>query len=246
MGVSVHSLKSIDELSKTLLKVPVLLKVNTSTLVHSDVYQGTDRTHFVVLLSLNGNQAQISDSFISSIPRTYFEGITDITLIIQNCETTKDFGTALLINSVQKTSLLYQKEKSNTYSTLISYAKSNIEMSENSVIRKCQLLSQYMLDRTDEMLIDGQINEFVYMLKFNGAIDRLLYLIELVQRYCNAPECIVDGLSSLYGKWISITNKLLKCAILKSLEIYKRIFEKDIPTLLDEERSLYVDLIKTE
>ncbi len=92
-----------------------------------------------------------------------------------------------MINSEQKTSLLYQKEKSNAYSNLISYAKTNIEMSEESVIRKCQLLSQYMLDHTEIMLIDGRINEFVYMLKFNGAIDRLLYLTELLQRHCNAP-----------------------------------------------------------
>lgn len=246
LGVNVHKLKCITELLEVLHIAPVLLKVNTSALVYSDVYKGTSRTHFIVLLSLNGNQAQISDSFVSSIPRSCFEGITDITQVIQNCKAKKDFGTALLIKSEQETNLLYQKEKSNAYSMLISYAKTNIEMSEESVIRKYQLLSQYMLGHTEQMLIEGRINEFVYMLKFNGAIDRLLYLAELVQRYCNAPASTIDILSSLYGKWISITNKLLKCAILKSSEIYKRIFEKDIPMLLNEERNLYVDLIKTE
>ena len=162
------------------------------------------------------------------------------------CEKTNQFGYVLSMGSLKKTRALFDIERKKIKEKIINYAIENIELSTESVIYKLYLLCKYMVKSSMEMLVDDHIMEFVYIMKFNGSIDRILYLIELVKMYCVADNHIVEELSFLHAKWIVITNKLLKCSILKNSDFYKRIFEIDIPKLLKDEQEIYNDLIQSE
>jgi len=207
-------------------RTPILLMINSGMLTHSNIFTGTDKNHYIVLLNDNNETVEISDSFIQTIPMSTFQGETYINTIKNEIQANKANG--VYLNKLENE----QKHHYSIENLIVNYIKMNAAALENSAIFNLRIFC------------DMAIKNSSYDIKVAGAVARFDYLIELFKN-CFDYSSDIEILTLLKAKWELIANKLMKCSMTLKKDYYVKIFETEIPDLINKERSFYQELCKS-
>lgn len=234
LGFNIKDIISENELFETLSEgYPVLLCLNSNLLNYSYVFNGTNRKHYIVLLSGDRRSMLISDSYIQTIPRSVFEDIIDFEPIYNS----------FIEKNIKATSVIPMKIKSinsiNYEKYMDDYILTNISQMSNSIINHIKIFSENIIDRAEKILLDSHLNDMVYNFKFSGGLVRFDFLDKLFKSYYELPSGIIESLFKLKTQWNIVINKWMKCCVIKNKDYYKKIFDKEIIVLLEQELSLY-------
>lgn len=216
---------------------PILLLINSGVLTHDNIFKGTDKDHYIVLLNDNDETMEISDSFVQTIPMSVFQGYTDLNPIRNEIQKNRASGVYL---EKQENNIKYQDSIKNIF---VDYIKMNASLSNNSVICSLKTYCSAALRDIDILFTNESIKNLSYNVKVAGAVARFNYIIELLN---NHLECSFNAeiLSTLKSKWELIASKLMKCSMTLKRDYYIKIFEVEIPELAGKELGFYQDLCK--
>lgn len=226
---------------KTILKstkygLPVLLCINTEYLTHNPIFAGTNRKHYIVIISEDKNGFLISDSFIQTIPQSVFQGYIKPEKVIYAIQNQCATGITIIPCSDKK------KLDELIRSFLIHYIKQNAFKERCSVLNLLSCYSKEANEKANELLNKSSLTDMAYELKFSGCLARLDYLSELFSTHYNCNHDI----NELKNKWELVVNKLMKCSMTLNENYFRNIFTEFIPLLIEKEQKLYLRIAKME
>ena len=241
IGFEIKKVTGLKEISEILSQgLPVLLSINSKFLDHSYIFDNSDRTHYIVLLSENDSRYLISDSFIQTVPQNIFQGYVESCKIKEAIE----MGYAQS-NVVSKRSVTHYDKHNSCIEILSQYIADNVDLKEKSVLRLIKIFAESELNKLMYSSSQEELMKLIYTIKFSGLIARIDYLIELFGLYFCEHEDFIASLSAIKNKWGLIINKLMKCSMTLKVDYFKRIIE-EIVLLTEQERLLYKSVARLE
>ncbi len=213
----------------------VLLVINSGILTYNNIFKGTNRDHYIVLLKDHVKTIEISDSFLQTNPISYFQGDIDLILIKNEIQKMNTIG--LYIEKNKNTNnQIFLKDK------FYEYIKVNALFPEKSIIGKMQSLCNDAFDNFILLFNNEFLNNLSYNIKVGGVIARYDYLIELIRKYLIDYSISIEILTILKNEWTLIAAKIMKCSMTLNKDYYKKLFEIEIPFLVNKELKYYQEL----
>ena len=237
-----YQIKQIDNnylIYKSLLEkgIPILLLINTSALTHSNVFKGTNRNHCIVLIKENDATMEISDSFVRTIPMSVFHGDVDASSIRDEIQANRTSGIY-----VER-----QRNSNNQYnipSAIFDHIRLNTFPSNKSIINILKTFCNMAIKNIEILFNKESLNDLAYEFKVAGMVTRFDYMMELFEKYLYGYQIDTESLSILKTKWELIASKLMKCSFVLNRDYYLKIFEVEIPILIDKEMHFYQETYK--
>ena len=232
IGYRIYKIGNEYSTYKSLLanSTPILLLIYTSVLTHNNIYSGSNRGHSIVLLKDNDDTIEISDSFVRTRPTSIFHGNTDAKILFNEITAVRASG--IYLEKYEK-----QNKEQHLTKSLIDYIKTNAMLTSISVVNNLKKWRDIALKNTDELFDKESLNDLAYDIKTSGIVTRLDYLIDLFKKYLNAYP--TERLEKIKSNWDLTANKIMKCSITLNKGYYLKVFEEEIPELINEELSFY-------
>lgn len=212
-------------------QIPVLLLINTRVLTYNNIFLGTNRNHCIVLVKDSNKTIEISDSFVRTIPMSVFQGNIDAIAIRDEIQTNRASGIYIEKQDNQK----YNYSIKNA---LIDYLEINSSFSVNSILYILQTYCRLAIKNVDILFNKESLNDLAYDIKVAGIATRFDYIANLFANHINYSVDI-ETLTMLKTKWELVASKLIKCSMTLNKDYYKKIFEMEIPILIDKEMRFY-------
>lgn len=211
---------------------PILLLINTSVLTHNNIFEGTNRNHYIILLKDKGKTLEISDSFVRTEPISSFRGDTDLKPILNEIIETRATGVYFEKKKMRNNLQLVLEE------ILFEYIETNALNRNKSIINQLHEYCSIALENTDILFNKESLNNLAYDIKVSGLATRFDYLVDLFTKHINF-SIDIDTFTMLKSKWELVASKLMKCSIVLNKEYYMKIFEVEIPALIKKELHFY-------
>lgn len=220
--------------------VPFLLKIKASFLEYSYIFKEAERNHYIVVINEQDSKLLISDSFIPTIPLEIFQGTVEATniydAITQGCAKGYIFK---IPNELKNTSKMCHK-------LFYDYLKKATSGGEKSIISSLCFFFTTALENKNQLFNKEVLSGLAYDLRYSGAIVRFEYLIYFIEQYCVTVPTVKEDVVKLKTRWELLSNKIMKCAITLKEQYYIKLFNEEIPALIEDEIHIYRNIIAKE
>lgn len=242
LGFEIKNIYDQYELFNTLNNgYPILLRLNSGLIDYSYAFSGTNRNHYIVLITGDSSWMMISDSYVQTIPQSIYHGRIDFKTIYQQFEEGKVSATAIT-PMMSRTVITEPKNVFNYRQLLDEYISQNISESDISIVCQIKKYSKDALCRANSILDDSHLSDMIYQFKFSGALVRFDYLKELFESNYEINKNLIEHIEYLKSKWNIVTNMMMKCSITKKEDYFKEIFNINISKLISSELSVYQEI----
>ena len=211
---------------------PILLSINSGVLTHNNIFKGTNKDHYIILLEENNQSIKISDSFVPTIPKSLFVGNMEKHIIQCEIQAKRASGIYLKKKKAGKITPCQIKD------LFTEYIKLNACCGKNSIICNLKTFCDIALNNSELIINQDSLKLLSYDIKVAGVVARFDYIIELFNNYFDYPIG-TEVLLTLKSKWELIASKLMKCSMTLKKDYFVNIFETEIPGLINNELCFY-------